>query len=120
MATTEVVSHDGWKLELRHSKHAFVQRHAGEGIEKRFLMMISHAVGAPMLMCGAMLGSSLQKAAGLLHRTAHKRPLGDCAGYMRGCLPLSKDGHYGKAQPSISLGDDPGAGILDGLIVRHV
>jgi len=43
----EVVFHHGRKLDLRHSKRAFVQRHAGEGIEKAFLTKVLGAEGAP-------------------------------------------------------------------------
>ena len=62
-AIAEVAFHDGRRLELRHSKHACAQRHAGGGMGKGFLTMISDAVGAPVLTIGAMEGSSLQNAA---------------------------------------------------------
>jgi len=70
MATAEIVSHNGCKWELRHSKLAFVQRHAGEDMEKDFLTMILNAKGVPVRMISAMEVLSLQNAAcGLALRT---------------------------------------------------
>jgi len=63
IAIAEVVSHDGRKVELRHSKRVSVQRHASEGMEKGFLAMMLDAEGAQVLMIGAMDGLSLQDAA---------------------------------------------------------
>ena len=81
MATAEVVSHNGRKWELRHSKLAFMQRHAGEDMEKDFLTMILNAKGVPVRMIGAMEGLSLQSAAcGLALRTSGQlKHLARCA-----------------------------------------
>ena len=81
MAIAEVVSRNGRKLELRHSKRAFVQRHAGEGMEKGFLTELLDAEGAPVLMIGAMERLSLQNAACCvaLHANGHLKHLAFCA-----------------------------------------
>ena len=70
MAIAVVITGNGRKMELRHSKRAVVQWHAGEAIEKDFLTLILDTKGVPVQLIGAMEGLSLQNAAcGLAPRT---------------------------------------------------
>jgi len=80
MALAEV-THHGRKLDLRYTKCAFVQRRAGEGIEKGFLTMILDAEGTAVLMIGAREGLSLLNAACCIavHTKGHLEHLVFCA-----------------------------------------
>ena len=53
----------GPRVGLGHSKHAFGQQHAGDGIEKALLTMILVPRGAPELMIDAREGPPLPSAA---------------------------------------------------------
>ena len=74
------------------SKRAFVQWHAGEGLEKSSLTMILDTEGAPVLMIGAMEELSLQDAACCiaLCTNGHSEHLAFCAG----CVLVLNRGAY--------------------------
>ena len=48
IATAEVVSGNGRKMELKHSRRDLLQRHAGKGMEKDFVTKI---LGARVCRC---------------------------------------------------------------------
>jgi len=69
MAIAEVAPHNGSKSELRESMHAFVHRHADDGMEKCHLAMTLDAVSAPVLMIGTMEASAYARPSTVWRRT---------------------------------------------------
>ena len=63
MTIAVVITGNGRKMELRHSRRAVVQWHAGEAIEKDFLTLILDAKDVSVQLIGAMEGLSFQSAA---------------------------------------------------------